>query len=140
MCLTKSKTGLLILAVALLLSWPLYSEDVYEITGSELTELESILTAQETTIAEQATSLTGLQRTIARQATSLETLSETIATQRDTLTRLSNTIDGQAMTIDALRTSYDASVSAGRKAIFRVGAISFVVGIPTGAVLWAILR
>jgi septal ring factor EnvC (AmiA/AmiB activator) len=140
MCGIKSKRGLLLSAVVLLLSSPLYSEDVYEITESELTELEQILTEQEATIAEQATSLTELQQTIARQATSLETLSATIATQRDTLTMLSGTIDGQATTIDALRTSYAASVNAGRRAVFRVGAISFVVGIPTGAVLWAILR
>jgi len=132
-----------ILSALALLCLPLsvsFSEDAYEITESELTELERILTEQEATIAEQATSLTELQQTIARQATSLETLSATIATQRDTLTMLSGTIDRHATTIDALRTSYAASVNAGRRAVFRVGAVSFAVGIPTGAVLWAILR
>jgi uncharacterized coiled-coil protein SlyX len=102
------------LAALLLLSLPLFSEDVYEITETELTELERILSEQETTISEQAETLTQLQTTIGKQ--------------RDTLTTLSTTIETQQRTIGELQISYDVSETEARRAKIRVGIVSFSIG------------
>ena len=109
-----------------MLSVPLYSEDVYEITESELTELELILTEQRTTIDEQAETLTTLYETIDRQANSLTTLQATIETQ--------------GRTMSELQTSFDAYEIEARRRTFKVGIVSFavggIVGIIGGLIVW----
>ena len=109
------------MSLSLLVSLPIsvFAEAVYEITESELTELETTLTEQATTIETQAATLTRLQSTISEQAT--------------TLTRLSTTIDRQANTIETLSTSFDEYESAARASEIRTALIAGAIGIGVGA-------
>lgn len=97
MCGIKSKRGWLFLVGLLLLSQACYSADVqrggklYQITESELTELEQILTQQAQTIVE---------------------LSTTLDRQAQTITNLENTLTQQQQTIETLSTSFDEYESA----------------------------
>ena len=115
-CGTKSRTLWLSLAVLSLLSLPLSSEETYEITEAELTELETILSEQSATIEQQRNTLQALQTTISEQ--------------RSTLTALSETTETQETTISELKRSLTAYETEARKATFRVGAI----GVGAGAV------
>jgi chromosome segregation ATPase len=108
----------------LLLSLPLYSqdagsEDTYEITEAELTELETILSEQATTIETQRETLTELQ--------------QTIRNQRDTLTTLSTTIETQQTTISALEQSFSEYEREARRVMIRNTAIGFTIGVGAGA-------
>ena len=95
---------------------PLSSEETYEITEAELTELETILSEQSATIEQQRDTLQALQTTISEQ--------------RGTLTALSETTETQETTISELKKSLTAYESEARRATFRVG----VIGVGAGAV------
>lgn len=119
MCGTKSNRTWLAL---LLLSLPLsatYSERVYEITETELTQLETELTQQ--------------SEIIDRQHETLQQLSMTMSGQQTTLTTLSQTIEKQRNTIDELRTSYETYVSETRWREIKIGGISLGIGVSVGA-------
>ncbi|MCH8517482.1 MAG: hypothetical protein LAT68_14245 [Cyclobacteriaceae bacterium] len=114
------------MALLLSLSVPLYSEAVYEITESELTELETTLTEQRTTIAR-------LQTTLDEQHATLSRLSTTIERQQSLLSQ-------QWTAIDELRTSFEEYESAARWSAIRAGVIGAGVGAGLTAVVFAILR
>ena len=125
MCGTKSRhfsRGLAALLSLLLLALsPIsgYAEAVYEITESELHELETTLSEQASTIEAQRQTLTRLRSTIDEQA--------------ETLTRLSTTIDRQASTIAQLSTSFDEYASAARASEIRTALIAGGIGVGIGA-------
>ena len=120
MCGRRYVTRSLSLALLLSLSLPLYSDEaVYEITESELTELETTLTRQAETIETQRETLTRLQSTISEQQT--------------TLTRLSTIIETQHETIAQLSTSFDEYASAARASEIRTALIAGGIGVGIGA-------
>lgn len=88
MCGKRLRIGLLLSVAFFSQCSPLPAEDVYEITETELTELERILSDQRGTIEEQRKTLNELSLTIDRQQNTLTTLSETTETQRTTISRL----------------------------------------------------
>ena len=121
MCGRRYVTRSLSLALLLSLSLPLYSDEaVYEITESELTELETTLTRQAETIETQRETLTRLQSTISEQQT--------------TLTRLSQTIERQATTINELETSFNEYESAARARTIRAYGIGGGIGVAVGII------
>jgi len=89
-----------------------FAEAVYEITESELTELETKLT---------------------EQATTIETLQTTLSRQRTTIERLSGTLERQASTIAQLSTSFDEYADAARASEIRTALIAGAIGIGVGA-------
>jgi len=121
-CGRKLKRLLLTLVfLSLPLSGFLSAEAVYEITESELTELETTLTRQADTIETQRATLTELQRTINEQ--------------RGALVQLSTTIETQETTINALRTSFGAYETEARRATFRSVVVAAAAGILIGGVV-----
>ena len=103
-----------------------FSETYYSISESELIELETILTQQETTIE--------------RQRQTLNELLMRIDNQHETLTTLSQTIERQATSIDALGTSFSEYETAARWATIRAGGIGALVGGLTVALIFATFR
>lgn len=109
-----------------MLSVPLFSQDVYEITEAELTELETILSEQENIIDQQRETLTGLRMTIDRQG--------------QTLITLSNTIEQQETRISELGTSFNEFETEARRTMIRNTAIGFGVGTVSGYLMRVIVN
>ena len=103
-----------------MLSFPLYSDETYEITEAELAELETILSEQATTIETQRETLTELQTTIERQ--------------RDTLTTLSETTETQETIISALKRSFSEYEAGALRRTFRTAGVSAIIGIIAGGI------
>ncbi len=110
----NSKRFLVALLLALLLSPPLSSEAVYEITETELTALESILSRQEQTIAQLKEELT---------------LSDSISQQ------LQNTLQTQETTIEMLRTSSQEYERAVLRSSLVWGSVGFIAGMITHGII-----
>lgn len=135
MCGQKLNRTCLALALLCLPLWATSPEPVYEITETELAELEQILTEQQEKIERQEHTLTELLKTTETQRQLLGTLSTTLTQQRDTLTTLSGTIAAQQTTIDALRISSQEYASATRMRLWRTSAISIGVGTLVGLII-----
>lgn len=110
----NSKRFLVALLLALLLSPPLSSEAVYEITETELTALESILSRQEQTIAQLKEELT---------------LSDSISQQ------LQNTLQTQETTIEMLRTSSQEYERAVLRSSLAWGSVGLIAGMITHGII-----
>ena len=114
MCGVKSRQCLLISALLLLPLAPIYSDgEVYEITESELTQLETTLTQQSKTIDE-------LRSTLTTQATTISALSDSLTTQQTT--------------IETLRTSLAAYESEARARTIRAALYGGIGGLAVGAI------
>ena len=122
MCGVKSKACWLLLVVFLLSSLPLYSVDVgeklYQITESELTELETILT---------------------RQALTINQLSMRLGEQQTEITNLSETLNRQQTTIERQRTSFDEYVNAEGRSRIRLGVGAGAAGLGVGVVIGVVM-
>lgn len=122
MCGRRLKAGWLLLVLSLSASWPLYSVDVgeklYQITESELTELETILTTQARTISE---------------------LQSVLMQQEMTIDELQSLHETQATRLRQLSISFDEYVNAERRNRLRlgisVGAVTLGVGFVGGLIV-----
>ena len=114
MCGRRYVIGSLSLALLLSLSPPLYSDEaVYEITESELTELETTLT---------------------RQAETIEMLQTTLDAQQTTIETLESVLRRQSETINELQTSFDEYESAARARTIRAYGIGGGIGVAVGII------
>ena len=114
MCGTRLKRRSLGLGLLLLVSPLLYSgETVYEITESELSELETTLTRQSETISE---------------------LRSTLRTQGATISALSDSLTTQQTTIETLRTSLIEYEREARNRTIRAALYGGIGGFVVGAI------
>lgn len=119
MCGTRLRRCLLISALLLLPLWPSYSDgEVYEITGEELTALETTLTQQSETIDE---------------------LQSTLETQETTISALNNSLARQSETIETLRTSLTEYEREARNRTIRAALYGGIGGLAVGAITALIL-
>ncbi len=125
----QSDIGRVVLAAGLLLllsGYGGYSQNYYQITEAELTELE-------TTLTRQADTIESLQTQLTRQSETLDRLSGTIDEQQSLLS-------AQWTTIDELRESFSEYEREASRATIRAGGIGFAVGGLTVVSLFVILR
>ena len=113
MCGTRLKRRSLGLGLLLLVSPLLYSGEVYEITESELSELETTLTRQSETIDE---------------------LQITLKTQATTISALNDSLSRQSETIETLRTSLIEYEREARKRTIRAALYGGIGGLAVGAI------
>jgi hypothetical protein len=123
---------LLALVLLLCLSLPMYSEDVYEITEAELTELENTLKTQEKEI-ETLKTLTGNQASWLTELRQLTTNQASWLTELQILTdRQLTVLIEQENSILALKESFSEYENAVLKNRIKTAVLFFIAGSVAG--------